>query len=265
MHVKPKKSLGQNFLIDKNIRRKIIEALELKPSDIVLEIGSGKGELTGLIAQSITKLYALEIDTALCDELNKNLKGYSNIEILNKDILKFDLKKYFSKPQYCKSRIKVFGNIPYYISSPIIEHLFKFKDIIDIIFITVQREFARRLTAIPGSKDYGSFSCFVQYYTQTKIILNIKKTCFLPSPKVDSCLVRLRIRTSPCVRIRDERLFFKIIRAAFNKRRKTLKNSLAGVIPLQKLEEFFKKYSIGRQTRPERLSLEDFAHLSDVA
>lgn len=264
MHVKPKKSLGQNFLIDKNIRQKIIASLELKPADIVLEIGSGHGELTGLIAESVTKLYALEIDTALYAKLKDNLKAQANIEILNKDILRFNFKKYFSKPQYYKNRIKVFGNIPYYISSPIIEHLFKFKDIIDVVFITLQREFAKRITATPGSKDYGAFSCFVQYYGEPKIILNIKKTCFLPPPKVDSCLVRLRIRRDPPVRVQDKRLFFKIIRAGFNKRRKTLKNSLAGVIPQEKLGRFFKKYSIDNRIRPERLSLEDFANLSNT-
>lgn len=264
MRIKPKKSLGQNFLIDKNIRRKIIDSLELKPSDIVLEIGSGRGELTALIAQRTAKLYALEIDNGLFPQLKDNLEGCSNTLIINKDILKFNFKKYFSKPEYRKNRIKVFGNIPYYISSPIIEHLLKYRDKIDNIFITVQREFARRIVANPGSKEYGSLSCFVQYYTEPKIILNIKKTCFFPRPKVDSSLLRLRIRLNPPVNPKGEGLFFKIIRAAFNKRRKTLRNSLKGVIPLRKLEQFFNKYGIDSLIRPEDLSLEDFAHLSNL-
>lgn len=263
MRIKPKKSLGQNFLIDENIRRKIIACLELKPSDIVLEIGSGRGELTALIAQRTAKLYALEIDNELCIQLKSNLKGYSNAVIINKDILEFNLKKHFSRLGYKNSRIKVFGNIPYYICSPIIEHLLKYREKIESIFITVQREFARRITASPGSKEYGAFSCFVQYYTQAKIVLNIKKTCFFPKPKVDSSLLRLSVRLNPSVHLKDEGLFFKIIRAAFNQRRKILRNSLKEIIPPGKLEEFFEKYGIDSKIRPEDLSLEDFAHLSN--
>lgn len=261
MRVKPKKSLGQNFLVDKNIQEKITGLLELKPSDIILEIGSGRGELTGLIAQRVNKVYALEIDTNLCGLLKSNLKGCPNIEVINQDILKFSLKKIYRKLNK-KARLKVFGNIPYYISSPIIAHLFKDRDKIESIFITVQKEFARRIVACPGSKDYGAFSCFVQYYTEPEIVLKIKKTCFFPRPKVDSCLLRLRMRLHPAVRPKDESLFFKIIRASFNQRRKTLKNSLAGIIPSAKLGAFFNKYGIDARVRPEDLSLQDFANLS---
>ena len=261
MHFKPKKRLGQNFLIDKNIQRKIIDCLELKFSDIVLEIGAGRGELTWFIAGGVNKAYALEIDAALCRTLKVNLKDYSNAEIINQDVLNLNFRKYFGK---LKNKIKVFGNIPYYISSSIIEYLIKFRDKIEVIFITVQKEFAKRITAVPGSKVYGAFSCFVQYYFEPKIILNIKKTCFLPKPKVDSCLVRLGVLKLPRVRPKDEKLFFKVIRAAFSKRRKTLRNSLSGIISLQKLDKFFNKNSIDSNIRPEDLSLEDFANLSDV-
>lgn len=261
MHIKPKKRLGQNFLVDKNIQRKIIGCLELKSSDIVLEIGAGRGELTGLIAQKVNKIHALEIDYNLCLALKNNLEDYSNIEIINQDILRFNLKSYLRR---IKRRIKVVGNIPYYISTPLIEYLIKFRDKIDAIFITVQKEFAARITATAGSKLYGAFSCFAQYYFEPKGILNIKKTCFFPVPKVDSCLVRLKIRSKHPAEPKDEKLFFKIIRTAFNYRRKTLRNSLGNIIPRENLETFFNKYGIDSNIRPEDLSLEDFANLTNI-
>jgi 16S rRNA (adenine1518-N6/adenine1519-N6)-dimethyltransferase len=280
MHIKPNKRLGQNFLTDKNIQRKIIDCLHLKPSDIVLEIGAGRGELTGLIAQKANKIYALEIDPNLYTVLKNNLQDYSNIEIIKQDILKFNLRKYFSGIKrrinpvrdianltdnaIVSNGVKVVGNIPYYISSPIIERLIKFRDKIDVIFITVQKEFAKRMTAVPGSKLYSAFSCFVQYYFEPKIILNIKKTCFFPAPKVDSSLVRLKIRSKPPVELKDEKFFFKIIRTAFNYRRKTLRNSLVSIISKKKLDLFLHKYGIDRNIRPECLSLQDFANLANT-
>jgi len=263
MRVKPKKRLGQNFLVDKNIQRKIIESLGLKKSDIILEIGAGRGELTVGLAQKAGKVYALEIDSNLCAVLKENLKGYPNVEIINQDILKFNPDKYLNKPAK-NGKLKVFGNIPYYISSPIIERLIKMRAGIEVVFITVQKEFARRIIAQPHSKDYGAFSCFVQYYAECKIIFNIKKGSFFPMPKVDSSLVSLRVRQEPSVRPVNETLFFKIIRASFNKRRKTLRNSLAGVIPPEKLKGFFSRYNINSKVRPEDLSLEDFANLTNI-
>ncbi len=260
MYAKPKKSLGQNFLIDKNIQKKIISACALNPKDIVLEIGSGRGELTGLLAQYALRVFALEIDSGLCAVLKTNVSKYPNVKIINKDILKFDLARYFEKE---RNKIKILGNIPYYISSPIIEHLLKFRDKIDSIFITVQKEFAKRIAAFPGSKDYGSFSCFTQYYTIPKIMFYIKKTSFLPVPNVDSCFLRLDIRKAPAVETKDEPFLFKLIRAAFNKRRKTLRNSLSDIISKEKLGLFFSSYMIDPNIRPEDLSLHDFASLSN--
>ncbi len=261
MHLKPKKRLGQNFLIDRNIQRKIIESLDLNPSDTLLEVGAGRGELTRLISGKVRRVFALEVDPGLCQILKDNLSGLSNVKIINRDVLKFNLKAYFNKIQ---GKIKVFGNIPYYISTPIIERLIKFREKIDTAFITVQKEFAARIAAAAGPKDYGSFSCFVQYYTEPKILFLIKRTCFFPAPKVDSCLVRLNIRKEPAVFLRDEKLFFKTIRAAFNKRRKTLRNSLSGIILAKKLDFFFHKYGIDRNIRPENLSLQDFANLANT-
>lgn len=261
MHIKPKKGLGQNFLFDKNIQRKLVASYNLKAPDRVLEIGSGYGELTKLIAHEAAFVYTLEIDPELCKTLRDNTTGYSNIEIINQDILRFNLKRYF---RGFKNKIKVVGNIPYYITTPIIEHLLKYRDKIETIFITVQKEFAKRIVANPGPKEYGSFSCFVQYYCIPEISFYIKKSSFSPIPKVDSCLLEIKPRQAPAVKVKDEKLFFKVIRASFNKRRKTLRNSLDGIVPLQKLSSFFKKYHIDSNIRPEDLTLKDFAHLSNI-
>jgi len=261
MHFKPKKRLGQNFLFDRNIQKKIIGACDFKPSDIVLEIGSGRGELTECIAGKVAFVYALEIDSILCNFLEARLESFTNIKIIHHDVLKLDFKKTF---QAIKNKIKVIGNIPYYISSPILEYLLKFKNKISVIFIAVQKEFARRIIAVPGSKTYGAFSCFIQYYFEPKILFCIKKTSFSPQPKVDSCLIRFKIRPKAGVKVKDEELFFKIIRAAFGKRRKTLRNSLANIVLKKDLERFFNKFGIDRNIRPENLSLKDFANLSNI-
>ncbi len=262
MHVKPKKSLGQNFLTDKNIQRKIIAAYNLNNSERVLEIGAGYGEMTRLIAEDCAFVYAVEIDKKLCSLLHENTKRYSNIEIINQDILKIDFKARFGG---IDSKITVVGNIPYYITTPIIDYLFKYRNKIKNIFLTVQKEFARRITASPGSKEYGSFSCFVNYYSIPKIVFTIKKNSFTPAPKVDSCLIELKVREEPPVKVNDEELFFKLIRASFNKRRKTLRNSLEGIVSPDKLREFFAENNIDNNIRPERLSLADFARLLSKA
>lgn len=261
MRAKPKKSLGQNFLVDKNIQRKIISAVSFRHGDSVLEIGSGRGEITRLIAKDVSRVYALELDHNLFKDLEDSLKDCTNVTPINKDILKFDLDKYFAKSE---NKIKVFGNIPYYISSPIIEHLLIFRNKIETVFLTVQKEFGRRIVSGPGSKEYSSFSCFVQYYTEPRIIFDIKKNSFYPAPKVDSCFLKLDIRRHGAVEIGDEDSYFRIIRAAFNKRRKTLRNSLKGMIEEEKLKLFFEKFKINPDVRPEKLTLSDFANLTNL-
>lgn len=256
------RSLGQNFLVDQNIRLKILGALDLKPSDIILEIGSGKGELTSLISQRVNKIYSLEIDKRLYSVLNESFRAERNIRVINQDILKFDLSQ-FIKIEKIKTRIKVFGNIPYYVSSPIIEHLLNFRANLSAIYISVQKEFAERVVASPGPKDYGAFSCFVQYYTLPKIIFGISKHCFKPSPKVESSFLELKIREVPAVYVKDESAFFKIIRTAFNQRRKVLRNSLLGVVTPEVLDIFFNEFALSRGIRPEDLTLENFAFLAN--
>jgi 16S rRNA (adenine1518-N6/adenine1519-N6)-dimethyltransferase len=260
MYHKPKKSLGQNFLVDKNIRRKIVDNCQLQKSDIVLEIGSGNGEITELIAGRVDKIHALEIDPYLCVVLKRVLAAFKNVKIINQDILKLNPRNYFGK---LTQKIKVVGNIPYYIASPIITHLLEYRDMINKIFLTTQKEFGVRLCANPGSKDYGAFSCLVQYYSKPEVLFSIKNTCFSPVPKVDSSFLCLAMLDKPCVEVKDEELFFRVIRRAFNQRRKTLKNSLKGVIPPEKLTRFFQEYYIDSRIRPENLSLADFANLAN--
>ncbi len=262
MHIKPKKSLGQNFLIDKNIQNKIIRACDLTKEDIVLEIGSGKGDLTAQLAQSAKVVYAVEIDRRMYPFLQLALGDNSNCQIIKSDILKFDLSK-FLKNNKVRRKIKVIGNIPYYISSPIIEYLIGNRQVISSAFITVQKEFGRRARAVPGSKEYGAFSCFVQYYCECEILFEIKKNSFKPAPNVDSCFLFLGFREKPPVSVRDESLFFKLIRTAFNQRRKTLRNSLEGLVTQDKLKNFLQGAGIDENVRPEDLSLGQFASLSN--
>ncbi|MCX5698080.1 MAG: 16S rRNA (adenine(1518)-N(6)/adenine(1519)-N(6))-dimethyltransferase RsmA [Candidatus Omnitrophica bacterium] len=262
MYIKPKKSLGQNFLIDKNIQKKIIRACNLSKEDIVLEIGAGRGDLTAPLAGSAKKVYALEIDQRLYPLLELALGVYSNCEIIKSDILKFNINK-FLQDNKIRQKIKVIGNIPYYISSPIIEHLIGYRQAISAAFITVQKEFGRRARAVPGSKEYGSFSCFAQYYCECEILFEIKKNSFKPAPNVDSCFLCLKFREKPLVLVQDEGMFFKLIRTAFNQRRKTLRNSLDGLVAQDRLENYLQRAGIDENVRPEGLSLEQFADLSN--
>ena len=262
MRLKPKKRLGQNFLKDKNIQRKIIRSCELSGEDIVLEIGAGTGDLTSQLALVAKDVYALEIDKHLIPVLEKNTAHLANCHVIKADILKFDINKFIRENKITR-KIKVIGNIPYYISSPIIERLIQYRAGISAIFLTVQKEFGRRVAASPGGKEYGSFSCFSQYYLKPKILFEIKKNSFFPAPKVDSCFLSLEVREEPPVLVEDEAIFFKLLRAAFNQRRKTLRNSLEGLAQQESLKEFLDASGIDRNARPEVLSLGQFADLSN--
>ncbi|MDP2906220.1 MAG: 16S rRNA (adenine(1518)-N(6)/adenine(1519)-N(6))-dimethyltransferase RsmA [Candidatus Omnitrophota bacterium] len=259
MRSKPKKRLGQNFLLDRNILNKIVAALDLRAQDVVLEIGAGRGELTALIAPRVSKVLAVEIDAELVPELAENLKIYPNVRIINADILRLDLKKRIPAGN---RKIKVIGNIPYYISSPIMARIFKYHKLISSAYITVQKEFAVRVAATAGNKDYGSLSCWTQFYSEPRILFSISKNCFFPRPKVDSSLLALRFRNKPLLAKVLERKFFKITRAAFNQRRKTLRNSLSEVASRAALEAYFKKYSFDPDIRPEKLRPQDFINLA---
>jgi len=277
MRFRPKKRLGQNFLVDKNIQRKIVKACQITPQDTVLEIGAGRGELTKLIAQESKKLFALEVDPNLCSILKDNLVDFpqinpiikksskewelsNGVKIVNQDILHFNIAKHFTDT----SKIKVMGNLPYYITTPIIVYLLSFRDKIENIFITVQKEFAQRMVASKGTSEWSAFSCFLQYYTKPEILFLIKKTCFRPQPKVDSALVKLTVREKFSLDSRSQKRLFKIIRLSFQQRRKTLRNALSGAISSKRLNQYFNQYNIDKNIRGEQLSLQDFINLINV-
>jgi 16S rRNA (adenine1518-N6/adenine1519-N6)-dimethyltransferase len=260
--LKPIKRLGQNFLIDPNIIKKIFNSARVSKKDIVLEIGAGHGALTFLLAKKAGKVVAVEVDRGLLQELAEKAKDRKNLIIVGEDILKFDLKR-FAKKKRIKS-FKVIANLPYYITAPIIERLFKSRDLVSDIFITVQKEVAQRMTAAAGQEAYGSFSCFVNYFTSPKILFLIKKGSFWPVPKVESAFVRLKPFKDPRARLglRSESLFFQIVRASFGQRRKTLLSSLSKIVSKDFLSRLGCKDVMSR--RPEELNLSDFALLSNL-
>jgi 16S rRNA (adenine1518-N6/adenine1519-N6)-dimethyltransferase len=262
MRIQPKKRLGQNFLLDKNIQRKILDSLELKKTDIVLEIGAGTGELTRQVCEKAHKVFALEIDETLCALLKERTAAYGNASVIHADFLRFDLNKFFKK---FRRKVKVLGNIPYYITTPILERLLKSSPSIEVIFLTVQKEFAERIAASAGGKVYGSLSCFAQYHAAPRILFAIKRNSFYPAPKVDSCFLRLDMRSAPLLSPSQEKKLFKIIRSSFNQRRKTLRNSLEGVVPQEALQRFFEVSCLDRNVRPETLTLEHFCVLSKIS
>jgi 16S rRNA (adenine1518-N6/adenine1519-N6)-dimethyltransferase len=262
MRLPAKKRLGQNFLIDPNIRRKIIAALDLSPSDTVLEIGPGRGELTALIVPLVAKLYVVELDRRLAQLLQEKFRGQPKVKIIRADILKLDLAALLGRE---RKRAVAFGNIPYYISSPIIRRLVEFRANFKKVFLTVQKEFARRLIAGPGSKEYGAFTCYAQFYFQPRVLFEISRNCFRPAPKVDSCFISLEARKKLPLPAAEAGGLFRIIRGAFGKRRKTLRNSLRGIVPEEALREFFRRRAISENTRPEELSLGDFIALRSAS
>jgi 16S rRNA (adenine1518-N6/adenine1519-N6)-dimethyltransferase len=262
MRIKPKKSLGQNFLSDRNILGKIVDSCGFTAADTVLEIGAGRGELTRLIAPKVKKLYAFEIDSSLVPLLNESLRDAGNTQVIHQDILKARLSRYIKASE---GKSIVVGNIPYYISTPILEKLFEAGKYIKRIYLTVQKEFAQRVVAVPGSKAYGSLSCFVQYHGRAQIKFIIKKGSFFPAPKVDSAFLEIGLRSKPLLNNADEERFFTVVRAAFNQRRKTLRNSLFHVINPDKLNEYLTRQKISPDVRPEELSLDSLVGLSKSA
>jgi 16S rRNA (adenine1518-N6/adenine1519-N6)-dimethyltransferase len=260
-NIRLSKRLGQSFLIDKNIQGKIIEALQLQKEDTVLEIGPGLGTLTEELCRNAKKVIAIEKDKRLYDFLSENLE-FNNLELVHGDILKFGAWRQFSAVH----RLKIVGNLPYYISSPILIKLIENRNFISSALISVQKEFGERLTSIPGTKAYGSISCFVQFYTEPDIIFTIKKGSFYPVPKVDSCFLKIKIRERPLFATDEEKLF-RIIRACFGKRRKTILNSLYSsklFASKEKILEGLKKAGISPERRPETISLSEFVNLADA-
>ena len=259
------KKFGQNFLIDSNILESIVSAADITKDDFVLEIGPGIGSMTQYLCEAARQVVAVEIDKMLIPILKDTLSEYDNVEVINQDVLKLDIKALAQEKKYGKP-IKVVANLPYYITTPIIMGLFESKVPIESITIMVQKEVADRMQTGPGSKDYGALSLAVQYYADAKVQLNVSASCFMPRPNVDSAVIKLTAHEKPVVDV-DETLMFKVIRASFNQRRKTLVNGLNNSSELDYTKEEIVQAikAIGKEEniRGEKLTLEEFAALSN--
>lgn len=260
------KKFGQNFLIDTHVLDKIIRSAEISSDDMVLEIGPGIGTMTQYLAQAAGKVIAVEIDKALIPILEDTLDGFENVTVLNEDILKVDIAGLAQRENGGRP-IKVVANLPYYITTPIIMGLFENHVPVKSITVMVQKEVAERMQVGPGTKDYGALSLAVQYYAKPYIVANVPPNCFMPRPKVGSAVIRLERYENPPVQVDDEQLMFKIIRASFNQRRKTLANGLKNSPELdytkEQVEAAIDSLGKGASVRGEALTLEEFATLSN--
>ena len=261
------KKFGQNFLIDEHVLDKIIRAAEITKDDYVLEIGPGIGTMTQYLACAAREVTAVEIDRALIPILEDTLKEYDNVSIINEDILKVDIAA-LAKEKNGGRPIKVVANLPYYITTPIIMGLFESHVPLESITVMVQKEVADRMQVGPGTKDYGALSLAVQYYAEPYIVANVPCNCFMPRPNVDSAVIRLTRYEEPPVQVKDEKMLFKIIRASFNQRRKTLQNGLNNSSELNftkdQIAAAIAEAGFSPSVRGEALTLEQFAKLTDI-
>ena len=260
------KKFGQNFLIDEGIVNKIVREAGVTKDDFVLEIGPGIGTMTQLLCEQAGGVAAVEIDTNLIPILKETLAEYDNVTIINEDILKVDIKKLAEEKNGGKP-IKVVANLPYYITTPIIMGLFESNVPIDSITVMVQKEVADRMQVGPGTKDYGALSLAVQYYSKPQVVINVPPECFIPRPNVGSAVIRLTRYKEPPAKVRDEKLMFKLIRASFNQRRKTLANGLNNSPEInfskEEITAAIESLHKGPSIRGEALTLSEFAALSD--
>lgn len=256
------KSLGQNFLIDGNIVRSIVEKAEVGEEDYVLEIGPGIGTLTEELALRAKKVVAVEIDKKLIPILEQSIGKYKNVEIINEDILEVDLERLIEEKFQGKS-VKVVANLPYYVTTPIVARLIEENLNIESIVVMVQKEVAERMAAPPGSKTYGSLSVLIDYFTKPEIVLSVPRTVFMPQPKIASAVIKLDLKKD--LEDIDSDKLFKVVRASFSKRRKTVLNALSSYgfhIDKDRVRESLEKAGIDPSERAERLSTEDFIEIS---
>lgn len=261
------KKFGQNFLIDGRVLEKIMDAADIGAEDFVLEIGPGIGTMTQYLAERARQVMAVEIDRNLIPILSETLSDYDNVEILNADILKIDLRKAVEEKNQGKP-IKVVANLPYYITTPIIMELFESEIPVDNITVMVQKEVADRMQAQPGTKDYGALSLAVQFYAEPYIVANVPPNCFMPRPKVGSAVIRLARHQNPPVEVKNKKLLFQLIRASFNQRRKTLQNGIKNFSGLsfskEEVADALEQIGVSPTIRGEALSLEQFAELCSL-
>lgn len=254
------KSLGQNFLIDDTVINDIIKGAEITKDDFIIEIGPGIGTLTRQLLDKAKHVYSIEIDKKLIPILNEELKDYENFTLIHDDALKMDL----SKITNGKQNVKVVANLPYYLTTPLITKLISNQNNIKSLTIMIQKEVAERINAHPSSKEYGALTLLVQYYCKTKVIRKVSPGCFVPRPSVESSVIRLDKLENPRVDVKDEKLFFRVIKSSFNMRRKTLWNSLKILgIPKDKIKIAFENANIDPKRRGETLTIDEFANLSD--
>lgn len=254
------KKLGQNFLIDEDIVRRIVEAAELTPEDKVLEVGPGIGTLTQGLAESGADVVAVELDKRLLPVLDVTLEGYDNVRIVNGDILKVDIMQEVGAENF-----KVCANLPYYITTPIIFALLEKRLPMERLVAMVQKEVAERMAAQPGGREYGALSVAIQYFTETEIAFIVPPTSFIPAPAVDSAVIVCKRRKQPPVQVCDEALFFRVVKAAFSMRRKMLNNALKNMgISSEQCAKWLELAGIDGKRRGETLTLEDFAALTNT-
>jgi 16S rRNA (adenine1518-N6/adenine1519-N6)-dimethyltransferase len=264
-----KKSLGQNFLIDTNILNKIVDFADLTEESGAIEIGPGIGALTEQLAKRSKKVIAFEIDQRLLPILRDTLSPYENIKIFHEDILKADVKQVIAEELNDVHDLMVVANLPYYVTTPIILKLLTENLPIRGIVVMLQKEVADRISAKPGTKEYGSLSIAIQYYTEAETVMVVPKTVFVPQPNVDSAVIRLTKRKEPIVRVKNEEFFFTVTRASFAQRRKTILNNLTSQLPngkekKEEIIEALKAAGIDPARRGETLSIAEFGFLSDL-
>ncbi|MCH5348240.1 MAG: 16S rRNA (adenine(1518)-N(6)/adenine(1519)-N(6))-dimethyltransferase RsmA [Oscillospiraceae bacterium] len=259
------KNLGQNFLINPSVCPKIAEMGNAGEGYGILEIGTGIGVLTHELAKRADKVTAIEIDSRLIPVLKETLAEHDNVTIINEDVMKADLGKIIEE-NFDGLKVAVCANLPYYITSPVIMLLLESRLPIESVTVMVQKEAGKRLCAELGTRDAGAVTAAVRYYSEPKLLFNVSRGSFMPAPNVDSCVIRLDIKKEPPVNVRDERLFFSVIRGTFSQRRKNLANSLSSSMNMEKSQvmEIIKAAGISENARPEQLSLDDFAALADL-
>lgn len=266
--LKAKKSLGQNFIIDTNILRNIVDAGDVDKDTTVIEIGPGIGALTEQIAKQAKEVFAFEIDDRLLPVLDDTLSPYDNITIFHQDILQVDFKQFEEEHLSDASRIVVIANLPYYITTPIVMALLESALPVQTMVLMMQKEVASRLEAKPSTKAYGSLSIALQYYTEVEVAFTVPRTVFMPQPNVESAITRLDIRPEPIVKVKDQALFMKLVRASFQQRRKTIWNNLRKSLEFKEqeegLREAFVHSGIDPSRRGESLTIQEFAQLADA-
>ena len=267
--IKANKDLGQNFLINDDVIEKIIEKSQIEKNDLIIEIGPGLGVLTNLLLERPDNVVAIELDKRMVEIISKRFILKNNLQIINEDVLKVDLNKLINerKKQTNINKVKIVANLPYYISTPIIMKLLEEKLEIDEIIVMVQKEVAQRLVAKTGTKDVGAITYAVEYFSEAEKVIDVPKESFIPSPKVESAVIKLKIRKEAYVQVKDEKMLFNIIQKSFSQRRKTLVNALVNgkiVESKEKAEKIIKELNINENIRGEKLTLEDFARICNT-